>query len=530
MKRRNKSWLIAALVALSAVMVLTGCSLSQVLSLTIVDYPATTYEVGSNPDIEFTVEAEMDNGDTKTLTYNEYSSVLKLSGFSTAEVGTFTATVTYRNVSATFDYEVVEKDSVFAGGVGTESNPYIINTTEQFLKISDSDYEGSYFRLGADIDLAGVEATAYNRYFGANAAIVGPFKGVLDGNGHKIINCASGSALFSEFSGATIKNCDVYTNGTVNLVIDIYGEATINNVNRYGEMVLQGDTNIGAFITYVINGSSLIMEKCNNYVNIRGTAMYSAGFIGIPMMDSQYGTKIVLNECVNYGDITGQRAGAFFANNYAVVTEGIVMTDCSNEGSIIGVEQAGFYFATGEKGADGKYSAAVGTISDNRKTENLTDNKVSLKATLEGLKATVGTDGKITVESTNADIAHVVVRGYFYANVWSNYGTNDAKNEGTLIQLKDELLTFNNGKAEAIEVAKIQIARVNGENATIGNNVDTWDPSAGTYLFGYQDEYYTYTLDDGKETDSHTRTLTIFVLAFNAEGELIGGCVPTASN
>ena len=134
MKRRNKSWLIAALVALSAVMVLTGCSLSQVLSLTIVDYPATTYEVGTTPDIEFTVAAEMDNGDTKTLTYNEYSSVLKLSGFSTEEVGTFTATVTYRNVSATFDYEVVGESEDFAGGVGTESNPYIINTAEQFKK------------------------------------------------------------------------------------------------------------------------------------------------------------------------------------------------------------------------------------------------------------------------------------------------------------------------------------------------------------------------------------------------------------
>ena len=524
MKRRNKSWLIAALVALSAVMVLTGCSLSQVLSLTIVDYPATTYEVGTTPDIEFTVAAEMDNGDTKTLTYNEYSSVLKLSGFSTEEVGTFTATVTYRNVSATFDYEVVDGSEDFAGGVGTETNPYIINTAAQFLKIGNAGYEGKYFKLNADIDMAGVEATGDNSFAGEDIALVETFRGILDGNGYKLVNCESGKAVFSELIDATIQDIDIYTIGNVNLAFDSYGDVSLINVDRYGEMMMRGESNVSAYITYV-NSGNFRMENCNNYVNIKGAAAYASAFIAIPWLPAGSTTKIDMVNCINYGEISGQRAAVMFANAYKMDRTGITLTDCSNEGKVFGIEEAEFYFAISST------EERVGYIEDNNKEINQTKN-ISLAAPLEGLEATVDETGKITVKNENSAYVNVVVRGYFYANRWDRNASGALVESGTLLQNKDEILSFTESTTvSAKEIALHKIINsstiTEGRNdSTAGNNLESWTPDfeSQTYYFGYENGNSVYKLNnDGA-------TVSVIVLVFDAEGELIGGCVPTASN
>lgn len=566
MKRRNKSWLIAALVALSAVMVLTGCSLSQVQTLTISEPPATTYVKGPTPAIEFTVEALMDDGETRELTYNEYSSVLKLTGFSTEEVGSFTATVTYRNVSATFDYEVVEANEDFAGGMGTESNPYIINTVAQFknlneelsgfVKINDSyslytasTYQGKYFRLGADLELTDADIAA-----GSNG-VVKAFMGVLDGAGHKITFTGTNGktyAIFAQLShGAVIRNLDVYTAGSgfVNISYDNYFEVTYEKVNRYGDMSLNGDSNVGAFASYINPfGSVFTMTDCNNYVNMDGTAMYVSGFIGYPMTTQEpsdfmlsvaellkdeqaaQNTKITLVNCVNYGNLSGQRMGAFFANSSPVDGEGIEMINCRNEGTIIGMEQAGYYFATGEKSGNA-YSNAVNRIKDADKAANFSSDKISVpKEAPVGLDVTINGDGSITVTKAE-NIAYVAVRGYFYADTWGESETEEGVLtwQGTLIQIKDEVLSFEEGSnsATAKQIAKHKIVNAGDKTCTAGRNVTTWSPDFEnqTYYFGYQDGTKTYKIQ-GQDEDEATAygNMTVFILAFDANGELIGGC------
>ena len=58
---------------------------------------------------------------------------------------------------------VMVQDNPYAGGTGTESDPYQISTPEQLISLSDAvndgsaeGYPGEYFVLTDDIDLAGV--------------------------------------------------------------------------------------------------------------------------------------------------------------------------------------------------------------------------------------------------------------------------------------------------------------------------------------------------------------------------------------
>lgn len=90
-----------------------------------------------------------------------------------------------------------------AGGSGTAANPYIIETAAELQSINNN--LGAYYRLTADIDLAGYTWTP----IGTTAA---GFFGELDGNGHTIKNLvlsrtdASAGLFHTLTSGATIKD------------------------------------------------------------------------------------------------------------------------------------------------------------------------------------------------------------------------------------------------------------------------------------------------------------------------------------
>ena len=106
----------------------------------------------------------------------------------------------------------------FAGGQGTEAEPYRIGTAAQLAYLAKTvnektDYTGVYFTQTADIDLGEKSRTPIG---GAQ----GSFKGIYDGGGFSVtgLNCdmiaAEGNAkeyagLFGSASGATIRNLRV---------------------------------------------------------------------------------------------------------------------------------------------------------------------------------------------------------------------------------------------------------------------------------------------------------------------------------
>lgn len=81
----------------------------------------------------------------------------------------------------------------FAGGTGTEADPYLIETPAQLAKLAKDvsnrqDYAGAYFRLEADLDLSAHRWNPIGVFAwqpsGATAST--PFRGFLDGNNKKI--------------------------------------------------------------------------------------------------------------------------------------------------------------------------------------------------------------------------------------------------------------------------------------------------------------------------------------------------------
>ena len=498
MKRRNKSWLIAALVALSAVMVLTGCSLSQVLSLTIVDYPATTY-VRSNttPDIEFTVEAKMDNGDTKTLTYNEYSSVLKLSGFSTEEIGTFTATVTYRNVSATFDYEVVAASEDFAGGVGTETNPYIINTLDQFKKIPD--YSNSHFKLGADIDFSSLP-------FSGESTLIGKMNGgSLDGNGYKLYNfvkeTAVESGIFTSVENATIKNLEVHA--TIYAPLAWEARSVIfDNVDCYGEVVLPvGFNNYGNYCIYAYG--NCVFTNCTNYREIRGASLYAAAFVGYRATAQ----SITFENCVNEANITAIGAGVLCANSNSS-TQTITIKDCINRGTISGTRYSNFVFGWGmddETLISNDYIAGNITVIADDSVENKGGTFVLKEGPTVSNQAAA--DSKLQLRLSSLDnVGFVWVAATYYTNMAEG---------GTLLRTKDQRISGSSFTAN--EWFTTDLYKVKSIYA------------GGSEDWGFEDgKYYELAVEGKYGLTSASATLHYYVVVFDTDGNLLGGTDFTA--
>lgn len=127
-------------------------------------------------------------------------------------------------------YEFTPKEPLFAGGNGTEENPYLIST-EVHLKNIDTDLSAHY-KLISDIDLSSIE----------NWAPIEFFNGTLDGNGFSILNLtidrSRETGLFENvmqngvIKNLTLKNVDVKSTGvyTGALASRVWG-GTIENVH-----------------------------------------------------------------------------------------------------------------------------------------------------------------------------------------------------------------------------------------------------------------------------------------------------------
>ncbi len=81
----------------------------------------------------------------------------------------------------------------FGGGSGTESDPYLIYTAEELAYLAEYANNGycssdMYFKLMADLDLAGIEWTPIGKSDTDASTNVAVFRGNFDGNGHVIKN------------------------------------------------------------------------------------------------------------------------------------------------------------------------------------------------------------------------------------------------------------------------------------------------------------------------------------------------------
>ena len=252
-------------------------------------------------------------------------------------------------------YEVFEIG--FAGGNGTEDNPYLISDVAQFMILDNDNIElsGKYLKLNNDISIP------------ADTFITNTVDYYLDGNGHKIeltgtapsdLTTYSTFSIFETLGNGSFSNIDFHTKGFKALSQSLSEDCsfTFSAVDVYGDMS-GGDSNVGAYVVFVGANSSLKFDGCDSYVNItdnQGGSHYGAPFVGGYLMynsskpvGERTPKSVEFTDCNNHGDVFfGKWAALLIGNpsNYdKFVGEGksINYSNCHNYGTISAIEKVG---------------------------------------------------------------------------------------------------------------------------------------------------------------------------------------------
>ena len=207
------------------------------------------------------------------------------------------------------------------GGTGTESNPYVLLTLNDWNKFADSvtngnSYAGKYLKLGADI--ANV-TNMVGTYSSGTFASYDPFKGNFDGDWHKITvslnNNVNNSpvefaAPFAIVDGATISNLivdGVITNrdsknaaGIVSCVENKSDKPTYIK-NCISSVTITSDSEIaapyhGGLVGWLYQGE-LFFENCIFEGSIYGNTNNCAGFLGLVDRSAYNTTQVTYTNC-----------------------------------------------------------------------------------------------------------------------------------------------------------------------------------------------------------------------------------------
>ncbi len=214
--------------------------------------------------------------------------------------------------------------------VQDEDGYYLIGNAAQFdrfRKLYSSLPSGTVsdfnVRLTADIDLSSLEGyhSLNLKEDGSTIANV-KWGGVLDGQGHKIVN-----ARFSK-------------NG---LLFGIVG-GVVKNVHIYGQ--LQNASYSGMLTQRISNGAQVV--DCTTHGSMNGTGRFVGGLI-----ERAEDSKSYVVRCANYADIT--TTGSYVGGIVAIKDSYLSIIDCANYGTITAADYVGGIFGNGAGNKDTDY-------------------------------------------------------------------------------------------------------------------------------------------------------------------------------
>ena len=294
-------------------------------------------------------------------------------------------------------------------GTGTEADPFLITSLEDLIWFRDkvdeqaqdgsTQFAGKYFKLTADIDLAGINWNPIGTMSGDH----GSFKGVFDGDNHKISNlnvqqAGDGIGLFARTAGnAVIKNLtlnNVTVKSTNNsnyvggLVGNAYASTKIENVHVTGTIDISGRGYIGG----IAGHGYVVMDN----VSVDGTGtIYSTfwcagGILGY----AGEGSTNIMNAHVEGVTITSAAGGLGAIVGMAEDNDGTQPISGSNL-SAKNVVVKTFVGAYGTAYAD----YALGVLYGGNPTSNLTG-----KLTAENVKVETSTGAAPTIVDAVATV------------------------------------------------------------------------------------------------------------------------------
>ena len=323
--------------------------------------------------------------------------------------------------------------TAFAGGSGTEADPYLIEKPEQLAKLAadinsgvvDLDHSREYFKLTKDIDLSAhrwipIGSGSANGSFHA-------FSGYFDGNDKTITGLRVdesddhfSAGLFGNFTGYEIKNLkikDAYVktesgDDTENAGILIgsaaqgYGMTTsVKNCSVSG-IVESGSARTGGLAGYNSYGT---YENCTADVKVKGAGK-AGGFVG----EDFSGTY---KNCTAEGNVSGSWsvggfAGVLFSESKAdhCAAQGKVTASDWNAGGFAGYVEEGVTIsncvAAGDvestvDGWDPKVGGFAGTVDGHSKANTVSNSHAAGKVTSASKDIKAGGFAGALIETNN---------------------------------------------------------------------------------------------------------------------------------
>lgn len=311
-------------------------------------------------------------------------------------------------------------ETVVWTGSGTETDPYIITTTEGLDKLASdvnagNSYENTYFELGADITYVPVDADNDGEYDN-NFMPIGfgnfEFYGKFDGKGHTV----SGIVVNADQMG-------------VGLFGHVAGSASIKNLTLAKSSFVSNQNNMGGIVGAVW-GADVVIENCHvsSDVSVKGTR-YIGGIVGYNI-----GT---INGCTSEAKVSGTQAvGGIVGNNLGVIENNLYLgtsvsaTDKNKVGAIAGYVDRGHpdckasftnnYHMLDGMGGVGNSESATGEDTDDAMLAKV----VTEKPTDIGKAGTpYGTDDYVGITPYTRGLEYK--DNFYYKPLWNGNGTED---------------------------------------------------------------------------------------------------------
>jgi len=286
----------------------------------------------------------------------------------------------------------------FAGGDGSESDPYLILTAEQLAQLAydtaqEIDYQGYYFKQTDNIDIGRLQWNP----IGASASE--EFMGHYDGNDKVISNLTIGTSalpseleeigLFGYLSGAVIHNVNVENASIYSFLPDYYGEIGVLAAEVNGTLInhcsasgtISASSRSGSYVGGLVGKIDYYSEgivACSADVDISVSSIYSGDVGGLA---GEAYCPIICSSAS--GDVSGYGYLGGLAGDGAAVTDCYATGAVSSSymgGGLVGYQSGtilnsyatgsvfGYYYAGGLVGSHNYYaeiknSFASGNVS-----------------------------------------------------------------------------------------------------------------------------------------------------------------------
>ena len=296
----------------------------------------------------------------------------------------------------------------FAGGDGTEQNPYLIADKYQLNNVRN--HLDAHFQMVADIEFTEADFAEGGDFYndGQGWKPIGEkswntstaFNGVFDGNGHIVnrLSCKRDypvdiqcSGLFGSNAGC-IKNLGM-TNG------NMYIETTKGTVYGGGIVGYNSGT-----INYCYNTGNITGWAMQAPVNTGGIAGYNSGTISNCYNVGNVSSRLIISDC--YGDKNVYAGGIAGYSTYRDSVDNInTISNCYNIGDVLGSSIAYDYLHTG---------GIVGYTSVNETVVNCYYLKGKFRGNLTG---TACAESQMTQKETFI--------GFDFETIWTMEGNTD---------------------------------------------------------------------------------------------------------